>query len=189
MTLNGPQILAVAYAPKALKNRLRWLLLFDQRLQDLQQKAREPLIAQMRLAWWRDVLAKPVGERPKGEPLLLALTDLEGEEAVLPTALALVDAWELAICDPDTGASLQSSKRRAEAIFLSYAIWSGCAPYELEVAMALGMSWANPGADYLISKSGKLRPLSILALAAHLEWRGVGRANGLRLNWHALTGR
>ena len=30
----------------------------------------EPMLGQMRLAWWRDALGKPVDERPRGDAVL-----------------------------------------------------------------------------------------------------------------------
>lgn len=46
------------------------------------------MLAQIRLAWWRERLAEPVAGRPAGEPLLALLGDLAGAFA------PLVDGWE-----------------------------------------------------------------------------------------------
>ena len=61
--------LALAYAPA--NSRGLWLGLFalDARLGAVVQAAHEPLLAQIKLAWWRDELAKPLAARALGEPL------------------------------------------------------------------------------------------------------------------------
>jgi phytoene synthase len=57
------------------------------------REAREPMLAQIRLAWWRERLAEPPEDRPVGEPLLALL----GGHA---TAFApLVDGWEALLGD------------------------------------------------------------------------------------------
>jgi hypothetical protein len=183
--LSAPQRLAIAYAPKVTGARLEWLLLFDLRMQGILARAREPMIAQLRFAWWRDVLGKPVGERPSGEPLLAELAALG--DLVFP-ALMLVDSWELMVGEPDTAEQRQSAAMRVEAIFGAFAGWVDCSGAERDIALALGQSWAGQGDGLHSTSIRKLRSLSILALAAHLERAGK-RAGGLRLSWHALTGR
>ena len=86
------QQLALAYTPRALRPALACLLGFDRTLGQLLATGSEPVLAQMRLAWWRDMLGKPAGERPRGNPLLSDLgRHWGGEERAL---LALVDGWE-----------------------------------------------------------------------------------------------
>lgn len=46
------------------------------------------MLAQIRLAWWREHLAEPAEQRPKGEPLLALLCDHAAAFA------PLVDGWE-----------------------------------------------------------------------------------------------
>lgn len=52
------------------------------------REAREPVLAQIRLAWWRERLAEPADKRPTGEPLLALL----GHHAA--AFGPLVDGWE-----------------------------------------------------------------------------------------------
>lgn len=83
--------LALAYAPRAV--RPGWLAAFalDARLAGLVRQAREPLLAQIRLAWWRDRLGEEPASWPAGEPLLAAIA--AGVER--PAELArIVDGWE-----------------------------------------------------------------------------------------------
>jgi 15-cis-phytoene synthase len=182
--LSAPSRLAVSYAPAHLRQAFAWMLAFESRMAGIVERAREPLIAQMRFAWWREMLAKPTADRPTGEPLLAALAGVQ-QAGLVEAAVLLVDAWELQAADPDSG---RSAELRAQAVFQTYAIWVGCSDEERKTAETLGLCWAGARSDGLTSTSRKLRPLSILSLAAHLEQR-VGKANGLRLIWHALTGR
>lgn len=90
-TLPAPWRLAVAYAPAATRDRWLTMLVLDMRLAGVVRSAREPILAQMRLAWWRDRLRDSAEAWPKGEPLLAALACWQGEHGAL---VALVDGWE-----------------------------------------------------------------------------------------------
>ncbi len=106
--------LALAYAPA--RARSLWLGLFalDARLGGIVQAAHEPLLAQIKLAWWRDELSKPVSARALGEPLLALLSEWEGHGVSLG---ALVDGWEVLLDDelPDQAGLLQIAQARAQA--------------------------------------------------------------------------
>ena len=76
------------------RNRSVWLAAFalDGRIGRMVLGASEPLLGQMRLAWWRDQLALPESARPQGDPLLdLIGTEWAGHERALSD---LVDGWE-----------------------------------------------------------------------------------------------
>lgn len=96
--LPDAQRLAWAYANSASRAPLSILMALDLRLADIVRSIREPLLAQMRLAWWRDELAKSPEARPKGEPLLESIGEIwAGEEKALR---ALVDGWEELLVEP-----------------------------------------------------------------------------------------
>ncbi len=65
---------------------------------------------QLRLAWWRDRLAEPAADWPKGEPLLQVLTAWDSERAALS---ALVDGWEAQVVGEDGGQALQRARAGA----------------------------------------------------------------------------
>ena len=52
--------------------------------------AREPVLGQLKLAWWRERLGEDSGRWPKGEPLLALLRELPDPGRLV----ALVDGWE-----------------------------------------------------------------------------------------------
>ena len=78
----------------ARHNRDAWLtaLALDGRVGRIVLGAGEPMLAQMRLAWWRDQLRADVADRPSGDYLLdLIGTCWSGAEGAL---VNLVDGWE-----------------------------------------------------------------------------------------------
>lgn len=94
--LGEAERLASAYAPAELRRAYRAILALDTVLRRLALSAREPLPAQLGLAWWRDACgALP---QAQGHPVLRALA---ASWPVGPDALvALVDAWEeVAVAD------------------------------------------------------------------------------------------
>lgn len=92
--------LALSYAPA--RSRALWLglLAFDARLAAIVSESREPMLAQIKLAWWREELSKPLGSRRTGEPLL-ALLEAWGDEAA--GLAALVDGWEILLGEERLG--------------------------------------------------------------------------------------
>lgn len=93
-----PQRLALAYAAGDGRAPLHALLALDNHLSRLVAQASEPLLAQMRLAWWREELAKPVIERPTGNAVLDALGEhWVGGESVLQE---MVSGWEYLLVEP-----------------------------------------------------------------------------------------
>ena len=64
------QRLALAYASARSRPATLALLALDARLAQVLRGRREPIAAQLRLAWWRDMLGRPAAEWPRGEPVL-----------------------------------------------------------------------------------------------------------------------
>ena len=87
------QELALVHARGAVGDALAAALALDQRCARIVLAAKEPILAQMRLAWWRDQLGMEVADRPRGDPVLdaLGLTMGDLEESLI----ALVDGWEV----------------------------------------------------------------------------------------------
>lgn len=95
------QRLALAYTPAKLRPKFAALLAFDQRLARIAGNTSEPALGQMRLAWWRDILARPVAVRPQGDAVLDALGEQwAGSENEL---IALVDGWEVLVASEQIG--------------------------------------------------------------------------------------
>lgn len=70
--------------------------------------AREPLLAQIRMAWWRDQLKVPeAGFRAK-DPLVRSLAEAWGTDA--SQLIKLVDGWESLIDDRGSGSAFVESR-------------------------------------------------------------------------------
>lgn len=93
MTAELPPLarLALAYAPSGARPDWLTFLTLDARLAGVVRQAREPILAQMRLAWWRDRFTADPAGWPGGEPLL---RDLSGWGQHVRALGALVDGWE-----------------------------------------------------------------------------------------------
>jgi 15-cis-phytoene synthase len=192
--LRPPVRLAIAYAPRPVRVAFSLLLRFDARFASVVGRASEPMIGQMKLAWWRDVLLRDPETRPKGEPLLGELLKVESQlraSAVEP----LLSAWEILLAKDQWSAETlnEFAALRGSAIFETYADMVGC---QFDVG-SLGTEWSTGdlrvqfgdrvpqtplGSIPPMPKARLLRPLTILAMS-------VRDVSGPRLIWHALTGR
>ena len=113
LSLPPPLELALAYAPASARERWRGLLALDCRLGRIALGAREPVLAQIKLAWWRERLAMPAAQWPPGEPLLAALHAWDPQRAALA---GLVDGWEgLVGAEADAAAVGTLVEARAQA--------------------------------------------------------------------------
>ena len=109
------QRLALSYAPSATREDTLTLLALDTRLADILRHRSEVLLAQLKLAWWRDRLREDRARWPGGEPLLARLagwrTDLAG-------LVELVNGWEVLLGDalgPDEMRSFAGGRTAAWA--------------------------------------------------------------------------
>ncbi|WEK46976.1 MAG: hypothetical protein P0Y56_01435 [Candidatus Andeanibacterium colombiense] len=91
-----PQRLALAYAPKSARPATLALFALDARLAQAVRQASEPIMAQMRLAWWRDQFGLAANRRERSDELIRALDLFAGEEGAL---IGLVDGWESLLAD------------------------------------------------------------------------------------------
>lgn len=191
--LTPPERLALAYAPRAMRDNFALLLRLDSRFATIVGNASEPLFGQLKLAWWRDAVLAAPAERPKGEPLLAALYQLDDQKCV-EAAVELANAWEMLVVDSDWTASTVRTfaDARGAAVFVSYAKLIDEADFPPEISQEwaandlrlrfggrVDHSTENYGA---LPKRRAVRPLTILAMS-------VRQTSGPRLIWHALTGR
>lgn len=90
--LPAEQQLAIAYARRHHRDAIDAILRLDRNLGRAVSQANEPIVGQIRLAWWRDALVAPLEARPPGNPVLDAISlvfDSKSERLV-----ALIDGWE-----------------------------------------------------------------------------------------------
>ncbi len=158
------------YAPRRLQALWEGFLLLDRRLADAARAGRDPLMAQLRLAWWRDRFDQSAADWPKGEPLLALLTPWDGERAALR---ALVDGWEARVVGEDGGAEL--GKARIGAMTALARLSGLQADEHVRRASAEWLGLEPPLASAPILP-GALRPLAILRGMALRE--AAGRPGG-----------
>lgn len=161
--------LALAYPSRAGRDRVLALMMLDLRLAAILRQAGttggEPVIAQIKLAWWRDRLGEDPAAWPAGEPLLTALRAWPGGPATL---VPLVDGWEALLAEDLTVAAIeQFAAGRAVA-------WAALAPPGTEAAVgAAAREWALGDLARNLAKSGEAAAARRLALA--------GKAGSARL--------
>lgn len=85
------QRLALSYAPADRREDMITLLLLDERLASILRDKGEVMIAQIKLAWWRDRLGEDPQNWPLGEPLLERLRTASFDPAAIQP---LVNGWE-----------------------------------------------------------------------------------------------
>ena len=74
--------LALAWSGPKVRAPLSTALQLDRRLARIVSRTTEPMLGQMRLAWWREALNRPLADRPRGDAVLDAIgRDWAGREA------------------------------------------------------------------------------------------------------------
>lgn len=158
---------AISYAPGNIRPLWLGLLALESRLARAARVGAEPVLAQLKLAWWRDRFAGPVGDWPAGEPLLQVLTGWARETAALGE---LVDGWEAAEIGEDGGIRLRAA--RVEAM-LALARLAGARDDPAAVRQAT-LDWLDQEAGGTVPRLTRaMRPLVVLR---GMALRGPDRA-------------
>ncbi|EIZ80322.1 hypothetical protein WSK_1115 [Novosphingobium sp. Rr 2-17] len=89
--LPSAERLALVYAPQSARLPTLALFALDARVAGLLRNSREPMLAQLRLSWWRETLRQDAEKWPQGDPILSALRTWNGAHTEL---VALIDGWE-----------------------------------------------------------------------------------------------
>ena len=154
--------LALAYVPAAHRPAMDAFLRLDFVLGRAVGQASEPIVGQLRLAWWRDALGADADRLPQGNPLLDDIVTAFGSE--LDFLVRLVDGWEVVLLaeqlDGQAVEPLLDARSRAWV-----ALGSMIDPdVEAGPILASGRRWAL--ADLLSGLSDALERTRILALAS-----------------------
>jgi phytoene synthase len=90
------RFLAALFAPEPARVGLLALLAFDHELARTRHVAREPMLARIRLEWWREAVAEMAGDgRPRAQPVVESLSETVRRHSLPPQSLlALIDARE-----------------------------------------------------------------------------------------------
>lgn len=202
--------IVLSYLPATARMRVHALLALDDRLGTIVAVARDPLIGQMRLAWWHDALCALDSAPSPAEPILKGIQAEVLPHGVSGRSLAqLVDGWEALLAvenDPDRMLTRYAADR-GTILFLAGAALLGVSDSRLA---DIGQGWALAEAyrrtgrgrrealaqlsDLMAHRWPKeLRALSAMALGARLDLTGAATAGSVtraaRLFRHRLTGR
>lgn len=182
--------IALGYAQPDSRDLFASLFALDTRLASLVGGTSEAMLAQIKLAWWRERLEEPINKRPSGDVVLDSLAVWQGHEQAL---VELVDAWEILLVEDLSEASLLQFAAGRAAPFAALSrmigcndnsqvaensskIWAICdlmlhmsEPAERELALSVGESLLPVGAHLPRS----MRPLAIMSnLSARCIRRG-----------------
>lgn len=132
--------IALRLTPWRYRPALQGLLLLDARLAQSLARKGDPILSQIRLAWWREQLAGLGARGFQGEPLLAVLTGTWGLAAA--RLATLVDGWEELIGEPplDRSAISRFAAGRGQAM-AAFAMLAGEADHRPASSRA-GERWA-----------------------------------------------
>lgn len=90
------RFLAALFAPEPQRRGLLTLLSFDHELARTRTVTREPMLARIRLEWWREAVAEAAGQgKPRAQPIVEALSEtVRGHALPEQRLLDLIDARE-----------------------------------------------------------------------------------------------
>lgn len=128
------QRLALSYSPASSREHVLALLALDTRLAGILRNRSEAMIAQIKLAWWRERLSEDPANWPSGEPLLGLLADWPNDRSGL---VQLVNGWEALLADELGEGEMREFAQGRGAAWASLA--SGA---QAETARAAGYQWA-----------------------------------------------
>lgn len=168
--------IALAYAPASLRAAWLVLLALDTRLAATVRATREPMLGQVRLAWWRDRLGEDAVRWPAGEPLLAALGAVwaDAHGALIP----LVDGWEHMLGDaPLSTHSLDAMAQGRAGAFAALASQFGHAQHA-DALFGMARHWAL--ADLATHLGHPQEQAAAHQLATDADWQHVSLPRALR---------
>jgi len=207
--------LSTLYAPAAVRPALFALHALDLELAEVVRTTTEPMLGQIRLAWWREQLQTlDAGARP-AHPVLTALADEALPRGIAGSSLEPLEDANLALLDEDPAAHAAARSRLFEAALRLLAPEAG--PDAVAWARSVGEGWAivdllragRAATDDLTDRAERClaaspmprgarvlgglaalarRDLAVLKAGGRPETRGTpGRQ--LRLLWSIVSGR
>lgn len=209
--------LALHYAPAARRGALRAVWRLDARMRRVFTGARDPTLAQIKLAWWEDKLAASAKGPAPAEPLLRALTPIAVDDGAASSLAAIAGGWrELDVAPWGTEEAHAYARLRGRGLIASAARALGGAAGESQLlageayalsdlaalaadpdgrAMLLAAAQARFEAAASAAWPRALRPMGMIVRLSARDLRSShpprqgspGRVAFMA--WHALTGR
>lgn len=144
----APEVdLALAYTSQAHRGAFAMFFRLDSRLARIVAATSEPMLGQMRLSWWRDMLGKSQAEWPKGDEVLDGIAAHWGAQS--PSLVALVDAWEVILVqDKLLESAIKSyAAGRSAALLAAFAVSNKDTPYRALLLAAQRWALADLAAN------------------------------------------
>lgn len=173
----------LVYAPASRRGALSALLALDDRLANLVQTTSQPALGQLRLAWWREALARLDTQPPPEEPVLQGLA-----ASVLPLGISgeslvpIVHGWEVLVeeAELDRDALRRFGEGRGQLFAVAGAAMGASAGDPLAAA---GQGWALADLTRHLraaAEAAEARAMasSLLDQATATRWSRNGRALG-----------
>ncbi len=210
MDLDPDRQLALAYVPAAIRPAVEALWRLDASFASVLATGTQPLVSQLRLAWWREALEQLDSAPAPAEPVLQALS-----AHVLPRVsgaelAAMEEGWLVLLSDEalTEDALARYADLRGGLLFDYGARLLGDSAFPVRRA---GQLWAladlarhsrrvdevkMPSPESQVKWPRKLRPLGMLAMVARRDLERLGRktekpgspARVLRMIRHRLSG-
>lgn len=188
------RFLAALFAPEPQRQDLLALLAFDHELARTRAVTREPMMARIRLQWWREAMAEGASEAtPRAQPIVEALSEtVRRHDLALRDLFALIDAREEEIEGP-----LDVARTGHALADLQLAVLDVQDGDTRRAAHAIGAAWlmgAGPERAALVAEARGQRhnvdprALPILLPALSLDGLGAWRTP-LAYWWAARRGR
>jgi hypothetical protein len=158
--------LALAWAGARWRTPLALLLELDGQLAGLLARTREPQLAAIRLAWWRDQL-DPISQGP--EPADPLLRGLRGQLAAFATPAALGDLAEAWVLLASGGELAEHGQLRGGGLFAALGGEACRAAGEAWGRTQAGMTGEAPSRTMIRELRRNCLPLAVLAMLARSD--------------------
>lgn len=175
--------IVLIYAPAPRRGALSALLALDDRLANLVQTTSQPTLGQLRLAWWREALARLDTLPPPGEPVLQGLA-----ASVLPLGISgeslvpIVHGWEVLVEETELdGDALRRFGEGRGQLFVAAGAAMGASPRDPLAAAGQGWALADLARHLRApAEAAEARAMAsaLLDRAAAARWSRSGRALG-----------
>jgi len=189
------RFLGALFAPEPQRSGLLALLAFDHELARTRSVTREPMLARIRLEWWREAMAEAAGRgKPRAQPIVDALAETVRRHGLtLESLVDLIDAREEEIEGP-----LDVMRAGHALADLELSVLGVEDAASRQAAHAVGAAWLmgdGPERDQLVGDARALRrKVDPAALPILLPALSLGRPLGplrrpLAYWWAARRGR
>jgi phytoene synthase len=188
------RFLGALFAPEPVRSDLLALLAFDHELARTRSVTREPMLARIRLEWWREAVTEAAGTaKPRAQPIVESLSETVRRHQLAPQGLvALIDAREEEIEGP-----LDVLRAGHALADLQLAVLGVDDAATRQAARAVGAAWlmgVGPERAALLAEARALRgetdPLALPILLPALSLGDIGAwRKPLAYWWAARRGR